>query len=51
MIKLSLEHFRNTGMSKEHLKCQEDCNVPAIGQMSGCLTTDSGCSTLGTREQ
>jgi hypothetical protein len=36
MEKLSFGHFRNTGMSKRRLKYQEDCHVPAIGQMSGC---------------
>jgi hypothetical protein len=26
-----------------------DCPLPAIGQMSGCITTESGRLILGTR--
>ena len=35
----------------EIIKKQKDCIVPAIGQMYGCLTTESSCHTLGTRGQ
>ena len=34
------KHFRNMGKSNRRLKCPKDCHVPAIGKMSGCITTD-----------
>jgi hypothetical protein len=34
------EHFRSIERSNSRLKYQEDCHVPAIGKMSGCITTD-----------
>jgi len=34
------EVFKNIYNSNRRLKCQEDCQVPAIGKMSGCITTD-----------
>jgi hypothetical protein len=42
MEKLVLSILEMLNISKKRLKCQEDCNVPAIGQMNGCVTTESG---------
>lgn len=32
-----------------YLVMLKDCHVPAVGQMSVCLTNESGCLLLGTR--
>jgi hypothetical protein len=40
MKNLFSEDFINIEKSNSRLKYQEDCHVPAIGKMSGCITTD-----------
>jgi hypothetical protein len=40
MKNLFFEDFINIEKSNSRLKHQEDCHVPAIGKMSGCITTD-----------
>ena len=37
---MAFKYFRNIGKSNRRIKYQEDCHVPAIGKMSGCITTD-----------